>query len=202
MTRGNNAYRFAYREHARALYDTLREDAFYITMEQSVGEEEEQYEGLLRYLDYSMVEADEYGLLHFPEIRQQGVAIWSQPLAATAETRKNRAKHDFLRRHMGAASAATYNDIVDFMSQQSDALIDASAWYLSIVGIFPAFQNQGLGHSLIAPILEQADRAGVATFLETFTPRNESFYQRLGYRVAGKFFEPTIAANYSLMVRE
>ena len=66
----------------------------------------------------------------------------------------------------------------------------------------PLFQNQGLSHSLISPILEQADRAGVTTFLETFTPRNESFYQRLGYRVAGKFFEPTIAANYSLMVRE
>ena len=79
---------------------------------------------------------------------------------------------------------------------------DSSAWYLSIVGIFPAFQNQGLGNSLIGAILEQADRTGVATFLETFTPRNEPFYQRLGYRVSGRFFEPTIAANYALMVRE
>jgi GNAT superfamily N-acetyltransferase len=195
-------YRFAYREHARALYGTLREDAFYITMEQSVEREDEQYEGLLRYLDYSMVEAAEYGLLQFPVSRAHGVAIWSQPLAAAQEDRKTRAKLDFLERHMGAASAATYNGIVDFMSRQSDALIDASAWYLSIVGIFPAFQNQGLGNLLISPTLQQADRAGVATFLETFTPRNEAFYQRLGYRVAARFFEPTIAANYALMVRE
>ena len=202
MTGADEGYRFAYREHAQALYDTLREDAFYITMEQSVSKEDEQYEALLRYLDYSTVEADEYGLLHFPETQRQGVAIWSQPLAAAAEARKKRAKHEFLRQHMGAASAATYNDIVDFMSHQSDALIDASAWYLSIVGIFPAFQNQGLGNSLIGATLQQTDRAGVATFLETFTPRNEPFYQRLGYRVAGTFFEPTIAANYALMVRE
>ena len=202
MSAGADGYRFAYREHAQALYDTLREDAFYITMEQSVGEEDEQYEALLRYLDYSMVEGDEYGLLHFPETRQQGVAIWSQPLAASRETQQKQAKLDFLRQHMGAASAAKYNDIVGFMSRQSDALIDASAWYLSITGIFPAFQNQGLGHSLIEATLQQADRAGVTTFLETFTPRNEPFYQRLGYAVAGTFFEPTIAANYSLMVRE
>ena len=201
MTGDDDGYRFAYREHAQALYDTLREDAFYITMEQSVDNANEQYEGLLRYLDYSMMEADEYGLLHFPETQRQGTAIWSQPLAAAAEARKNQAKLDFLRQHMGDVSAATYNDIVDFMSAQSDALIDSSAWYLSIVGIFPAFQNQGLGNSLIGAILEQADRAGVATFLETFTPRNEPFYQRLGYRVAGRFFEPTIAANYALMVR-
>ncbi len=202
MAGDDDDYCFAYREHAQALYDTLREDAFYITMEQSVDNADEQYEALLRYLDYSMVEADEYGLLHFPETQRQGVAIWSQPLAAEHEAQKKQSKLVFLRQHMGDASAATYNDIVDFMSAQSDALIGSSAWYLSIVGIFPAFQNQGLGNSLIGAILEQADRAGVATFLETFTPRNEAFYQRLGYRVAGRFSEPTIAASYALMVRE
>lgn len=202
MSGVEGGYRFAYREHARGLYDTLREDAFYITMERSVGREGEQYEGLLRYLDYSMVEAQEYGMLHFPETRQQGVAIWSQPLATLREEQKKRAKLAFLERHMGAASAATYSDIVGFMSAQSDVLIDASAWYLSIVGVFPEFQNRGLGHALISPVLRQADRAGVATFLETFTPRNEPFYERLGYRVAGRFFEPTIEANYALMVSE
>jgi len=90
-------------------------------MEQSVDEEDEQYEALLRYLDYSMIEADGYGLLHFPETHRQGVAIWSQPLAAEHEARKKQSKLQFLRQHMGDASAATYNDIVDFMSAQSDA---------------------------------------------------------------------------------
>jgi GNAT superfamily N-acetyltransferase len=103
---------------------------------------------------------------------------------------------------MGTASATRYQGIADFMSRQSAALVDASAWYLSIVGVLPAWQNRGLGGALIAPVLEQADRAGVPTFLETFTPRNEPFYQRLGYRVAGTFFEPTIGAHYSLMLRE
>ena len=31
MTGSDDRFRFAYREHAQALYDTLREDAFYIT---------------------------------------------------------------------------------------------------------------------------------------------------------------------------
>ncbi len=31
---------------------------------------------------------------------------------------------------------------------------------------------------------------------------NESFYQRFGFRVTGSFFEPTTAADYSIMVRE
>jgi len=195
-------YNFAHREYAEALYDALVEDAFYITMEQQLGEQGEAREAMLRYLDYSMVEARDYGTLYFPEAHRHGVAVWSQPLAAERETQKKRAKIEFLRRQIGADSAVRYERIADFMSIQSDAIVDTSAWYLSIIGILPAWQNRGLGQSLITPTLEQADRAGVATFLETFTPRNEPFYQRLGYRVAGSFFEPTIGANYSLMLRE
>jgi GNAT superfamily N-acetyltransferase len=195
-------YCFAYREYAEALYNSLVEDAFYITMEQQLGEHGEAREAMLRYLDYSMVEARDYGTLYFPETHRHGVAVWSQPLAAEREAQKKQAKIEFLRCQIGTDSAVRYERIADFMSSQSDAIVDTSAWYLSIVGILPAWQNRGLGHSLITPILEQADRAGVPTFLETFTPRNEPFYQRLGYRVAGSFFEPTIEAQYSLMLRE
>jgi GNAT superfamily N-acetyltransferase len=195
-------YNFAYREYAQALYDALVEDAFYITMEQQLGEEGEAREAMLRYLDYSMVEARDYGMLYFPETHRHGVAVWSQPLAPEREAQKKRAKLDFLRHHIGTESAARYERIADFMSNQSDAIVDSSAWYLSIVGILPAWQNRGLGQSLITPTLEQADQAGVPSFLETFTARNEPFYQRLGYRVAGSFFEPTIGAHYSLMLRE
>ncbi len=195
-------YNFAYREYAEALYDALVEDAFYITMEQQLGEQGEAREAMLRYLDYSMVEARDYGTLYFPETHRHGVAVWSQPLAADREAQRKRAKIEFLRGQIGADSAVRYEGIADFMSSQSDAIVDTSAWYLSIVGILPVWQNRGLGQSLITPTLEQADQAGVPTFLETFTPRNEPFYQRLGYRVAGSFFEPTIGANYSLMLRD
>lgn len=195
-------YRFAYRQYAEALCDALVEDAFYITLEQSVSARDDPRERLLRYLDYSMVEARDYGTLHFPQAHQYGVAVWSKPLTPERAALQKQAKREFLQRHMGAANAARYDDISDFMSAQSDRLVDASAWYLSIVGILPAFQNKGLGAALIRPVIELADAAGVPTFLETFTPRNEPFYQRLGYRAAGSFFEPTIGASYSLMLRE
>ena len=60
MTSGRD-YRFAYRDYAEALYDALAEDAFYRTMEQSVSDGDQRREALLRYLDYSMREAKEYG---------------------------------------------------------------------------------------------------------------------------------------------
>ena len=201
-SRIDREYQFAYRQYAEALCEALVEDAFYITLEQSVSERADAREKLLRYLDYSMVEARDYGTLYFPQAHQYGVAVWSKPLPPERAVQQKNAKLEFLRQHMGAANAARYDDISDFMSAQSDALVDASAWYLSIVGILPAYQNQGLGAALIRPVLELADAAAVPTFLETFTPRNEPFYQRLGYRVVGSFFEPTIGASYSLMLRE
>ena len=200
--RTDTEYRFAYRQYAEALCDALVEDAFYITLEQSVRARDDPREKLLRYLDYSMVEARDYGTLYFPQTHRYGVAVWSKPLPPERAAQQKHAKLEFLQQHMGTANAARYDDISGFMSAQSDALVDASAWYLSIVGILPAYQNQGLGSALIRPVLELADRAAVPTFLETFTPRNEPFYQRLGYRVAGSFFEPTIDARYSLMLRE
>ena len=195
-------YRFTYRQYAEALCDALVEDAFYITLEQSVSAHDNPRDKLLRYLDYSMVEARDYGTLYFPQAHQYGVAVWSKPLPPEPAAQQKHAKQEFMRRHMGTANAARYDDISRFMSARSDTLVDASAWYLSIVGILPAYQNQGLGAALIRPVLELADAAAVPTFLETFTPRNESFYQRLGYRVVGSFFEPTIGASYSLMLRE
>ena len=197
----NTDYHFAYREYAVALGAALVEDAFYITMEQSVSELDNPRERLLRYLDYSMVEAFDCGTLYFPESHQHGVAVWSKPLPPECAAQQKHAKLEFLQRHMGKANAARYSDISNFMSAQSDAIIDSSAWYLSIIGILPAYQNRGLGKSLITPVLDQADQAGVPTYLETFTARNEPFYQRLGYRVAGSFYEPTIRAKYSLMLR-
>ena len=197
----NTDYHFAYREYAEALGAALVEDAFYITMEQSVGELDNPRERLLRYLDYSMVEAFDCGTLYFPGSHQHGVAVWSKPLPPERAAQQKHAKQEFLQRHMGKANAARYSDISNFMSAQSDAIVDSSAWYLSIIGILPAYQNRGLGKSLITPVLDQADQAGVPTYLETFTARNEPFYQRLGYRILDSFYEPTIGAKYSLMLR-
>jgi hypothetical protein len=84
-------YQFVYREHAQALYAALVEDAFYITMEQKLGEQRSAREAMLRYLDYSMVEASDYGKLYFPETHRHGVAVWSQPLAPEREAQRKRA---------------------------------------------------------------------------------------------------------------
>ena len=55
-------YSFSYRIVAEALYAALTEDAFYITLEQSVTHGSAR-KAMIRYMDYSMVEAERHGAL-------------------------------------------------------------------------------------------------------------------------------------------
>lgn len=190
-------YEFTYRKYAEALYHALIEDAFYIAMERSSSKE-----AMLRYYDYSMLEAQKYGELVFPESHDYGTSIWSKPIDKAHEEEKQRSKKEFLKTHMGQESLDTYNSIVNFMSEKSSSIVKENFWYLSIIGILPKYQGQGYGVELVEKILEKTDSIEAPTFLETFTQRNISFYKRLGYKIAESFYEPTSNAEYWLMIRE
>lgn len=103
---------------------------------------------------------------------------------------------------MGTKSLHTYRAIVDSMSAMTGRVVDDSSWYLSIVGLHPSRQGRGLGRLLLAEVLREADACGVATYLETFTPRNMKFYQRIGYESRADFHEPVTDARYWVMVRK
>lgn len=190
------------REYATSLHRALVDDAFYIAMEASVDQNRmTPEEGMIRYMAYSMQEAVAYGDLVLPEKGTYGAAIWSKPLDSQAQVEQSKAKKEFLRREMGEKSLETYLAIVDFMSSAAEPHVDDSFWYLSIVGISPEFQGKGLGAPLITPVLEKTDALKVPTFLETFTPRNMSFYRHLGYEAAASFLEPVTRTEYWIMIR-
>jgi ribosomal protein S18 acetylase RimI-like enzyme len=58
-----------------------------------------------------------------------------------------------------------------------------SHWYLMMLGVGPAYQNQGVGSALIQPILDKADRENMPCYLETSTAAAVRFYQRHGFKV-------------------
>ncbi len=111
-------------------------------------------------------------------------------------------KKSFIKEYLGEKSLEVYSDIVEFMSKESENLISKDAWYLSIVGIAPQFQGAGLGVELVKSVLNDTDVHNIPTYLETFTRRNMSFYERLGYKDVGTFIEPVTNAEYWIMLRD
>lgn len=56
-------------------------------------------------------------------------------------------------------------------------------WYLAMLGVSPAFQGQGVGGTLLQPVLNAANRDRVPCYLETSTEGGVRFYQRLGFEI-------------------
>src|SRR3712207_1324978 len=56
-------------------------------------------------------------------------------------------------------------------------------YYLSILGVEPSRQGEGLGSALLQPGLRRCDQEGIGAYLETGKERNVRFYSRHGFRV-------------------
>ena len=69
-------------------------------------------------------------------------------------------------------------------------------WYLAFVGIDPRQQRRGLGRTLLAPIIERADDAGIACYLETPFPDTRVFYRRLGFEDTDELHPGRGSAHY------
>ena len=59
-------------------------------------------------------------------------------------------------------------------------------WYLPFVGVYPAYQGQGLGSALLKASLARCDEAGLPAYLESTNPRNVPLYRRYGFEVSGE----------------
>jgi hypothetical protein len=76
-----------------------------------------------------------------------GAAVWLLPVEDSESDRASEAKAAFLSETIGTRGADTYHRIV-FMKPRAAAVIDESAWYLSIVGVAPSAQGRGIGARL------------------------------------------------------
>jgi ribosomal protein S18 acetylase RimI-like enzyme len=74
-------------------------------------------------------------------------------------------------------------------------------WYLATVGTRSAAQGQGWGPTVITPVLDRADAAGVPAYLESSNPRNVPFYERLGFTVTGTVQMPEDGPVVTFMLR-
>jgi GNAT superfamily N-acetyltransferase len=65
-----------------------------------------------------------------------------------------------------------------------------SYWYLQFLGVAPAWQGQGIGSALLAPVLARCDREGMRAYLDATSQRNRRLYERHGFAAEGPFAPP------------
>jgi len=132
----------------------------------------------------------------------KGVAVWTPP--GFHERTPERAKQsglDQMRRQFGPQAYQRFTRVISHLARFSSHIIPPVHWYLSLIGVSPAYQGQGIGGALLAPVLLKADHEGTCCALETFEANNLSFYQHHGFQVVGSAIEPQSQLHFWTMRR-
>ncbi len=84
---------------------------------------------------------------------------------------------------MGMATFRRFMDLANYYEHLHRRNVPRWHWYLMTLGVDPPHQGQGVGGSLIQPVLARADSEGLPCYLETEKERNLRFYGRHGFEV-------------------
>jgi ribosomal protein S18 acetylase RimI-like enzyme len=80
-----------------------------------------------------------------------------------------------------ACPASIRADVAEVMEQMARHHPDEPHWYLPLIGVDPARQNQGHGSALLRHALARCDRDHLPAYLESTNPRNIPLYERHGF---------------------
>ncbi len=188
--------------NAMSLADALENDPFYAAITNDFScDDVRRREVLEAYFDYSMTEGARLGCCTVLPDDDSGAAVWIKPQPKELLSQSKLEKHRFLESTLGRNGLADYHRIIGFMSPRAEQVVGREVWYLSILGVSPHAQGRGFGRRLLEPTLDEADRANAGCYLETYSPRSISFYERLGFRCIVSHVEPVTSSEYWIMVR-
>jgi GNAT superfamily N-acetyltransferase len=87
------------------------------------------------------------------------------------ERMQERARHsglDQMQRQFGPQAYQRFTGVINHFPRFRSQVAPPAHWYLSLIGVSPSCQGQGIGGALLAPVLLKADKEGTCCLLETF----------------------------------
>jgi len=143
---------------------------------------------------YMFPTATEY-LAHFPKL---ATAMAGSALAAgTAYAAGREAAALWLAPGVRSDSQAIFALVMETVAPERLAVLaelgelmgrhhpEEPHWYLSMIGVDPSRQGQGLGAALLKEGLKRCDAEGLPAYLESSSPKNVPLYERHGFEVTG-----------------
>ena len=187
---------------ASAIAAALRDDPFYAALVAGLPTDvPERHDVLTRYFAYAIEEAATRGRLTLADPPGRGAAIWLLPEAPATRRESEAAKQRALRAILGPEGFASYRAMVTAMEGLTAPVVLDDSWYLSILGVAPEHQGQGIGTALLGSTLAEADARLASCYLETFGEHTLGFYKRHGFTPAASFVEPHTGAPYWVLCR-
>jgi ribosomal protein S18 acetylase RimI-like enzyme len=108
-----------------------------------------------------------------------GTALWLPPGAGPDEEALGAVIQE-------CVPEARHADVFALFEEMGRRHPEEPHWYLPMIGVEPDRQGAGLGTRLMREGLGRCHRDGLPAYLESTNPRNIPFYERLGFRRAGR----------------
>lgn len=105
-------------------------------------------------------------------------------------------------RHQSISAIRHQMRVSKQMAVKHHSLLATSHYYLSVLGLRPEVQGQGLATPLITPMLEQADRDRKACYLDTHKEINLNLYRHYGFKVVDQDVMKGSSVKHWMMIRE
>lgn len=106
------------------------------------------------------------------------VAMWDPPADGSSS---GKSADSVWAHYRSAVDGATWSRLAAYEAAVSGAQPDQPFWYLGVLATRPDHQGRGLATAVLAPVLREADEAGLTSGLETSTEDNRAFYGRRGF---------------------
>lgn len=144
-----------------------------------------------------------YGEVHTTPESVDGAACWLPPgEAEMSPFRMARAGLLVAPFKVGLGAFGRFMNVMNLMEKLHKRDMPMDHWYLMILGVDTVKQGQGVGGSIIQPILGRADGDGLPCYLETMKEINVAFYTKHGFEVIVEDDIPNGGPHYWTMKRE
>lgn len=186
---------------SKVLGDSFQNDPVFCNF---ASQDERRKFGTIQWIGRLMLQyAHHHHTVYTTSERMKGVAIWIPP---------GQFPLNDLRLFLSGAYALPFklrsSKILKFISLSNKieelhkVNVPQPHWYLLMLGVDPAYQNQGVGSSLMQPILEKADRENMPCYLETSTEKGVRFYQRHNFEIVETIDFPQDGFQVWTMIRQ
>ena len=117
-----------------------------------------------------------------------GVAMWDPP--GVGGSSAGGYAEGVWARYRAIAGEEAWDRMASYNDAAATAVPAKPFWYLGVLATHPERRREGLATAVVSPILDEADRLGIACCLETSTVENRRFYERRGFEGAGEIILP------------
>lgn len=132
-----------------------------------------------------------------------GVAVWTPPDAGVMQPDlMEQAGINALPSTLGAEAFDRAMAVLGHFDSLHARDVPTQHWYLSLLGVEPNRQGQGVASTLLRPALARADAQELPCYLETAEPSNVPFYLKFGFKVVVEGIEEQSGIHFWTFLRE